>query len=91
MATTLLLTQVNNNPFMLIFGAFQLLLSQIPDFDRLWFLSILAAIMSFGYASIGFGLSVGKVTGTVTQDLAQRNKPAMHDCQACMASHWQRT
>ena len=55
--------QVNNNPFMLIFGAFQLLLSQIPDFDRLWFLSILAAVMSFSYASIGFGLAVGKATG----------------------------
>ena len=49
---------------MIIFGAFQLVLSQIPDFDRLWFLSILAAVMSFSYASIGFGLAVGKVTGT---------------------------
>ena len=48
---------------MIIFGAFQLLLSQIPDFDRLWFLSIVAAVMSFGYASIGWGLAVGKATG----------------------------
>ena len=59
--------QVNNNPFMIIFGAFQLLLSQIPDFDRLWFLSILAAVMSFSYASIGFGLAVGKSTGIVIE------------------------
>lgn len=51
---------------MIIFGAFQLLLSQIPDFDRLWFLSILAAVMSFSYASIGFGLALGKATGTFT-------------------------
>ncbi len=48
---------------MLIFGAFQILLSQIPDFDRLWFLSIVAAVMSFSYASIGLGLAIGKTTG----------------------------
>ena len=66
---------------MIIFGAFQLLLSQIPDFDRLWFLSILAAIMSFGYASIGFGLSVGKVTGMGVPDLAHgNNESAIYDC-----------
>ena len=56
--------QVSNNPFMLIFGAFQIVLSQIPDFDRLWFLSILAAVMSFGYSTIGLGLAIGKTTGT---------------------------
>lgn len=66
-AQSLLVLQVNNNPFMIIFGAFQLLLSQIPDFDRLWFLSIVAAVMSFSYASIGFGLAVGKATGEPSQ------------------------
>ena len=55
---------MSNNPFMLIFGAFQIVFSQIPDFDRLWFLSILAAVMSFGYSSIGLGLAIGKTTGT---------------------------
>ena len=58
--------QVSNNPFMLIFGAFQILLSQIPDFDRLWFLSIVAAVMSFSYSSIGLGLAIGKTTGTLS-------------------------
>ena len=48
---------------MLIFGAFQIVFSQIPDFDRLWFLSILAAVMSFSYAGIGLGLVIGKTTG----------------------------
>ena len=62
--------QVSNNPFMLIFGAFQLVLSQIPDFDRLWFLSIVAAGMSFSYASIGFGLAVGKATGILIRFVA---------------------
>ncbi|DBA70321.1 TPA: hypothetical protein ACH3X2_011743 [Trebouxia sp. C0005] len=56
------LCHVSNNPFMLIFGAFQILLSQIPDFDRLWFLSIVAAVMSFSYSSIGLGLAIGKTT-----------------------------
>jgi hypothetical protein len=69
--------QVSNNPFMLIFGAFQILLSQIPDFDRLWFLSIVAAVMSFSYSSIGLGLAIGKTTGTVspTSPLVQSFPP----------------
>lgn len=49
--------------FMLIFGAMQVLLSQIPNFHNIQWLSILAAIMSFAYAFIGMGLSVGQVTG----------------------------
>ena len=57
--------QVSNTPFIAIFGAFQLLLSQIPDFDRLWFLSVLAAVMSFSYSSIGLGLAIGKATGVL--------------------------
>ncbi|KAL5164570.1 putative amino acid permease 7 [Glycine soja] len=48
--------------FMLIFGAMQVLLSQIPNFHNIQWLSILAAIMSFAYAFIGMGLSVGQVT-----------------------------
>jgi len=57
--------QVSNTPFIAIVGAFQLLLSQIPDFDRLWFLSVLAAVMSFSYSSIGLGLAIGKATGVL--------------------------
>ncbi len=56
---------MSNTPFIAIFGAFQLLLSQIPDFDRLWFLSVLAAVMSFSYSSIGLGLAIGKATGVL--------------------------
>jgi len=48
---------------MAIFGSFQILLSQIPDFHELSWLSILAAVMSFGYASIGIGLSIAKIAG----------------------------
>jgi len=61
----------SNNPFMIMFGVVQLILSQIPDFDQLWWLSIVAAVMSFSYSSIGLGLSIGKVAegnfhGTLT-------------------------
>ncbi|XXG48979.1 hypothetical protein AAC387_Pa02g3284 [Persea americana] len=51
----------SNNPFMIIFASIQIVLSQIPNFHKLWFLSIIAAIMSFGYSSIGLGLSIAKI------------------------------
>ncbi|CAK8573804.1 unnamed protein product [Lathyrus sativus] len=50
-----------NYPYMAIFGVLQILLSQIPDFHELSWLSIVAAVMSFGYASIGIGLSIAKI------------------------------
>ncbi|XP_074263997.1 amino acid permease 6-like [Silene latifolia] len=53
----------SNTPFMIIFACVQILLSQIPDFHELSWLSIVAAIMSFAYSSIGFALSVAKVAG----------------------------
>jgi len=61
----------SNNPYMIVFGIVQLFLAQIPDFDQLWWLSIVAAVMSFSYSSIGLGLSIGKVAegnfhGTLT-------------------------
>ncbi|XP_057840738.1 amino acid permease 3-like, partial [Cryptomeria japonica] len=61
----------NNNPFMILFGILQLFLCQVPDFDKLWWLSIVAAVMSFTYSSIALGLAIGKVAegnfhGTLT-------------------------
>ncbi|KAG2667891.1 hypothetical protein I3760_15G135300 [Carya illinoinensis] len=50
----------SNYPFMIIFACIQIVLSQIPNFHKLSWLSILAAIMSFAYSSIGLGLSVVK-------------------------------
>ncbi|XP_002974163.2 amino acid permease 3 isoform X1 [Selaginella moellendorffii] len=47
-------------PYMVVFGAVQILLSQIPDFDRIWWLSIAAAIMSFAYSFIGLGLGMAR-------------------------------
>ncbi|KAL7125208.1 hypothetical protein ABFS83_14G101500 [Erythranthe nasuta] len=51
----------SNNPYIMSFGAIQLVLSQIPNFHKLTMLSIIAAVMSFAYSSIGIGLSIGKI------------------------------
>ncbi|RVW50131.1 putative amino acid permease 7 [Vitis vinifera] len=47
--------------YMLLFGVIQIVMSQIPDFHNMEWLSIVAAIMSFSYASIGLGLGFAKV------------------------------
>ncbi|KAJ9173843.1 hypothetical protein P3X46_016939 [Hevea brasiliensis] len=47
--------------FMLLFGVIQIVASQIPNFHEMEWLSIIAAIMSFAYSFIGFGLGFAKV------------------------------
>ncbi|RDX58436.1 putative amino acid permease 7, partial [Mucuna pruriens] len=47
--------------FMIIFGAVQVVLSQIPNFHNIQWLSVVAAITSFAYAFIGMGLSAAQV------------------------------
>ncbi|KAM7516940.1 hypothetical protein LguiA_006523 [Lonicera macranthoides] len=54
---------ISNYPFMIIFAIIQIILSQIPNFHKLSWLSIVAAVMSFAYSSIGLGLSIAKVAG----------------------------
>ncbi|CAN6459201.1 unnamed protein product [Victoria cruziana] len=53
--------QISSNIYMIMFGASEIILSQIPDFDQLWWLSIVAAVMSFTYSSVGLALGIGKV------------------------------
>ncbi|XP_010270272.1 PREDICTED: amino acid permease 3 [Nelumbo nucifera] len=55
---------ISSNPYMIIFGVTEILFSQIPDFDQIWWLSIVAAVMSFTYSSIGLGLGIAKVAET---------------------------
>lgn len=43
--------------FSVMFGALQIILSQIPNLERLWWMSIIGAAMSFGYAIIALVLS----------------------------------
>ncbi|XP_017248838.1 amino acid permease 6 [Daucus carota subsp. sativus] len=57
------LCSVSNYPYMSVFAVIQIILSQIPNFHKLSWLSILAAVMSFAYSSIGLGLSIAKVAG----------------------------
>ncbi|KAH7366180.1 hypothetical protein KP509_18G066500 [Ceratopteris richardii] len=52
---------ISTYPYMLLFGGVQVILSQIPNFSKLSWLSIVAAVMSFSYAIIGVGLGIGKV------------------------------
>ncbi|KAJ6835619.1 amino acid permease 1-like [Iris pallida] len=56
--------------YMVGFGIIQLFLSQLPDFHQLWWLSIVAAVMSFAYSLIAIGLGMAKVisgsTGTTS-------------------------
>ncbi|CAN6459414.1 unnamed protein product [Victoria cruziana] len=49
------------NSFMLIFGGVQVILSQIPNIHKLWWLSYVASLMSFSYSSIGLALAIAKV------------------------------
>uniref|UniRef100_A0ACD5ZDY4 Uncharacterized protein n=1 Tax=Avena sativa TaxID=4498 RepID=A0ACD5ZDY4_AVESA len=50
--------------YMVLFGLGQALLSQIPDFHNMAWLSVFAAVMSFSYSFIGFGLGAAKVIET---------------------------
>ncbi|CAK9151313.1 unnamed protein product [Ilex paraguariensis] len=56
--------KVSSNPYMIVFGVVEIIFSQIPDFDQISWLSIVAAVMSFTYSSIGLGLGIGKVVET---------------------------
>ncbi|CAI0385574.1 unnamed protein product [Linum tenue] len=51
----------SNNKFVIIFGIIQIFLSQLPDFHNLAFISVVAAVMSFAYSTIGLGLCVATI------------------------------
>ena len=53
----------SSNPYMILFGAVEIVFSQIPDLDKVWWLSIVAAIMSFSYSTIGVSLGVAEIVG----------------------------
>lgn len=46
---------------MLLFGVLQIFMSQIPNFHNMLWLSVVAAVMSFAYSSIGLGLAFGQI------------------------------
>ncbi|KAL6880402.1 hypothetical protein ACP4OV_011967 [Aristida adscensionis] len=53
--------EASNTTNMIIFAGIQILLSQLPNFHKIWWLSIVAAVMSLAYSSIGLGLSIAKI------------------------------
>ena len=65
----------NTSAYIIGCGVVQVLFSQLHNFHKLWWLSIVAALMSFSYATIAVGLSLaqivtgptGKTTMTGTQ------------------------
>lgn len=64
--------KASSTTYMLIFGITELIFSQIPDFDQVWWLSIVAAVMSFTYSTIGLSLGIvqvisnGEIKGSLT-------------------------
>ncbi|KAL8511170.1 hypothetical protein ACS0TY_017844 [Phlomoides rotata] len=65
--------EYGNTNFMLVYGAVQLFLAQIPDLQETYILSIIAAAMSFGYASIGLGLGMAKTIGHAKKGVVKGN------------------
>ncbi|KAJ4838178.1 Amino acid permease 2 [Turnera subulata] len=57
---------MSSTPFMVMFGIMEIVFSQIPDLDQIWWLSSVAAIMSFSYSTIGLGLGIAKVAANGT-------------------------
>ncbi|GER52720.1 amino acid transporter [Striga asiatica] len=55
--------EFGSTQYMLIFGVVQIFMSQIPDFHSMEWLSVVAAIMSLAYSTIGLGLGAAKVVG----------------------------
>lgn len=51
---------VSDSMYMVAFGIVQIFLSQLPNFHELWWLSIVAAVMSIAYSTIAVGLSLAK-------------------------------
>lgn len=48
---------------MIGFGVIEIFVSQIPEFHNTWWLSVIAAIMSFGYSTIGVFLAISQTAG----------------------------
>ncbi|KAF7064381.1 hypothetical protein CFC21_070712 [Triticum aestivum] len=50
----------SSTPYMIGFGAAQIVFSQIPNFDQIRWLSVVASAMSFAYSGIGLGLGIAQ-------------------------------
>ncbi|CAO2815597.1 unnamed protein product [Amaranthus hypochondriacus] len=52
---------MSGNVYMITFGIIEVIVSQLPDFNQVWWLSVVAALMSFTYSTIGLGLGIAQV------------------------------
>ncbi|KAL6841663.1 hypothetical protein ACP4OV_028492 [Aristida adscensionis] len=50
----------NTSSYIIGFGVVQVVFSQLPNFHELWWLSVVAAVMSFSYATIAVGLAISQ-------------------------------
>lgn len=54
----------STSPYIAIYGVMQIVFSQIPDLDKVWWLSTVASIMSFSYSTVGISLGIAQIIGT---------------------------
>ncbi|KAL3729083.1 hypothetical protein ACJRO7_033652 [Eucalyptus globulus] len=52
---------ISSNPYAIIFGITEILLSQIPDFNGIWWVSMVSVVMFFTYSFIGLGQAIAQV------------------------------
>ncbi|KAL6344782.1 hypothetical protein AAG906_002688 [Vitis piasezkii] len=53
--------QFSHRPYMIGMGIFEIFLSQVPNIDHVWWLSIMATLTSLGYSFIGVGLALATI------------------------------
>ncbi|OWM85938.1 hypothetical protein CDL15_Pgr012188 [Punica granatum] len=66
------LCEYGDSFYILLFGFIQILVSQIPDFHSMRWLSVSAAVMSFSYSFIENGTIKGSMTGVPGSDLSSK-------------------
>uniref|UniRef100_A0A5B7BGN9 Putative amino acid permease 7 n=1 Tax=Davidia involucrata TaxID=16924 RepID=A0A5B7BGN9_DAVIN len=77
--------------YILLFGAVQIVFSQIPNFHNMEWLSIVAAIMSFSYSTIGLALGFAKAIGDGKIKGGHQRKSSNYynsKSMACLSSSW---
>ncbi|PKA53790.1 Amino acid permease 8 [Apostasia shenzhenica] len=61
---------VSHTNYMIMFGVAEMVISQLPNFHNISWLSALAAVMSFSYSLIGIGLGIAQVASGVLPSLS---------------------
>ncbi|GJM87772.1 hypothetical protein PR202_ga03763 [Eleusine coracana subsp. coracana] len=75
----------SGSTYMVVFGLFQLLLSQLPSLHNIAWLSVVAVATSFGYSFISLGLCAAKWASHGGAVFAQ---PIFARLESCVACRW---